>query len=307
MLALLVILMLEIPSAIFNHTLRNNYARVVATFGGAAAQLHRADAAMLQLPNLVLLAAFAAISALASATLDARLHLDTTSLVLVLAMFVSFSVITAINEVLRIPYLRRRTGQIGHLRLFPLGFVIGTVLVSMSRLADVHPGYVFGITSTLLFATPIEEADEARSNTVTGATLLGVALLAWIAWQPISGSATDPGAGMALVFVDAVLSTLWLSALQVLLFQFSGLAGMKGASIRRCNRRAWLAIYGAAAFMLVKMVLSPRAWRWGALTSAGFVATMIGFAVFTTAAVAFRVWARRPPPSLARDRRSVTT
>jgi hypothetical protein len=295
-LALLVIMLLEIPSAIFNHTLRENYQRVVGVFGGVAGWWQRADHTLLRLPNLVLLVLFSAVSGVASAALDARLGFDPTSVVLVVAMITSFGMITMIVELLRIPYLLRRTGQRARLRLFPLGFLIGTVLVTFSRIADVHPGYVFGVTTSLFFTSPVDDADEARSNAVSGATLLLVALAAWIGWQPIAGAASDQGAGLVLLFTDAVLSTLWLSALQVLLFQFSGLAGLKGAAIRRWNRGAWLAIYVGAAFMLVKMVLSPTAWRWGALSSAGFVTTLLGFMVFTAAAVAFRVWARRGPP-----------
>jgi hypothetical protein len=72
---------------------------------------------------------------------------------------------------------------------------------------------------------------------------------------------------------------------------------MHGRTLRRWNRWVWGGIYFGGAFLLVKMVLHPSAWRWGGLPQGTFLGMIALFAVLTLAAVAFWAWFNlRPAP-----------
>jgi hypothetical protein len=289
-LALLLILLVELPATLVNATLEDHHDRVVRPFGGIIDVAARADAVIAGWPTGLVLLAFAAVSGLIGAQLDPEFGLDATSAVLLVAMVGAFAITTLVLEVLRLPYLRARTGLGGRLKLFPLVLVVAAAAVVVCRTFDFQPGYVFGIAVALLLSEGIEEEDEARSLAMAGVGLLVLAAVTWFAWQPIADRAIAGDASVSTIFFDALLSTTWVMSLQLVLFEFSGFRGLHGKTLREWSRKTWVAIYFTAAFLLVKMVLHPSAWRWGGLPSGTFVGMMALFGVLLIGSVLFWAW-----------------
>ncbi|OWY62992.1 hypothetical protein B7486_55485 [cyanobacterium TDX16] len=289
-LALLLILLVELPSTLVNATLEDHHDRVVRPFAGVIDLAARADAVVARWPAAVIVLAFAGLSGLIGAQLDPEFGVDATSAVLLAALVGSFVITTLVLEVLRLPYLRARTGLGGRLKLFPFVLVLAAVAVVVCRIFDFQPGYVFGISIALLLSEGIEEEDEARSLAMAGVGLLVLAGTTWFLWQPVADRAMTGDAGVTTIFLDALLSTTWVMSLQLVLFEFSGFRGLHGKTLRRWSRKTWAAIYFTAAFLLVKMVLHPSAWRWGGLESGTFVGMIALFVVLLVGSVSFWAW-----------------
>jgi hypothetical protein len=288
--ALLLILLVELPSSLVNATIEDHHDRVMKPFAGVIGWAAAVDTKIARWPTALVLLTFAALSGVIGAQLDPGFGIDASSLTLLAALICSFVIITVVLEGMRLPYLRARTGKDGRLKLFPFVLVMAVVAVVVCRIFDFQPGYVFGVSVALLLSEGIEEEDEARSLAISGVVLLLVAGVAWFVWNPIADRAMLPDAGVVTIFFDALLSTTWVMALQVILFEFSSMRGMHGRTLRRWNRWVWGAIYFGGAFLLVKMVLHPSAWRWGGLPQGTFVGMIALFGVLMVAAVIFWAW-----------------
>jgi hypothetical protein len=296
-LTLLIILLVELPSTLVNSTMEEHEKRVTAPFAGVLAWVHAREDRLERLPAAALLVLFSAIGGLTASFLDPDFGLHGSSLVLLAALTLSYGVMTGVLELLRMPYLQRRTGQRAKLELFPVVLVIGVLVVVVSRLFEFQPGYVFGISIGLLLAPGIPDHVEAKSLARSGVALIVMAASSWLLWAPVVDRVDAGSSSLTLLFLDAFLSTLWVMSLQIVLFEFSSLRGMYGSVVRKWNTKVWLAIYVSAAFLLVKFVLHPSAARWGGLDQGTFIGVMSVFGVLTLGALLFWGWFQvRPGP-----------
>lgn len=291
MLVLLLIVMVGFPAELINSTLKEHYDQVNRPFVGVRSALAALEQRLMGVPNAVLLVGFAAVGALISGELDPSFGVNATSLVLFAALALAFVVVTVLLELVRIPYIhnRRRARYRHHLRLFPLALVMAVVFVVLSRVVGFRPGWVFGITCGLLLAPEVGEEEHASSLAVSGVLLLVTSLAAWLAWIPWSSAAQEPHPSLTVVFMDAFLATLWISALQAVIFGFAPLEALYGKTLQRWNFRVWVGLYVAALFFLVQLLLHPSAHRWGGVPSTTFWQMFSLFIVFLLGAIAF--WA----------------
>lgn len=299
-LTLLLILLIALPAELFNSTLKEHYHRVNRPLKGIQAWLAAVEEHFKTLPNPVLLVGFAVVGALIAGQLDPNFGLNPTSLVMFGALALAFVVITLVLELARIPYLDRRAGRRRrhHLRLFPLVLILGAIFVAVSRLAEFRPGYIFGITCGLLLADDVGEEDNARSLVVAAVLLLATSIGAWLLWLPFVDPVQEASPSLFVLFADAFLATLWVSCLQVVVFGYAPLEALYGKIVQRWHLGAWLAVYGAAMFLLVSFLLHPSAGRWGSLTTTTFLQMMSLFVVFLVASVVLWAWFRfRPDPT----------
>jgi len=298
-LTLLLILLIALPAELFNSTLKEHYHRVNRPLKGIQAWLAAVEERFKTLPNPVLLIGFAVVGALIAGELDPNFGLNATSLVMFSALALAFVVITLVLELARIPYLDRRAGRRRkhHLRLFPLVLILGAIFVTVSRLAEFRPGYVFGITCGLLLADDVGEEDNARSLTMAAVLLLATSVGAWLLWLPFVDPVQGASPSLFVLFGDAFLATLWISCLQVVVFGYAPLEALYGKIVQRWHFGVWVAIYGTATFLLVSFLLHPSAGRWGSLTTTTFLQMMSLFVVFLVASVVLWAWFRfRPDP-----------
>ena len=292
MLVLLLIVMVGFPAELINSTLKEHYDEVNRPFVGIGALLAGLEARLLGVPNAVLLVGFAVVGAAISGQLDPNFGLDATSIVLMAGLVMAFVVVTCVLELVRIPYIHAKRGArwSHHLRLFPLALVMAAVFVVLSRVADFRPGWVFGITCGLLLAPEVGDDEHAASLAVAGVLLLATSLGAWLLWIPWASAVVEPDPGLITLFMDAFLATLFISALQAVIFGFAPLDALYGKTLQRWNWRVWLGLYVAALFFLVQLLLHPSANRWGGVSSTSFWQMFALFVVFLVGAIVFWGW-----------------
>jgi hypothetical protein len=215
-LLLLLLLLAGLPAEVLNATLKANYHE--RPRGSRFPRLVALGGTINALPNPVLLAGFGLVGALIHSQLDPHLGLNRQSLVLVGGLAAAFVVVTGLAEALRIPYLRRRGGPPSHLRMFPLALIAAVALVAVSRAFELQPGLIFGITCGLALGGELNDLEEGRSIAVASVGLLVVAVTSWLLWTPVADAANGPDPGTGTLFLDAALSTLWLTGLQAVIF-----------------------------------------------------------------------------------------
>ncbi|MEZ5139287.1 MAG: hypothetical protein R2711_11135 [Acidimicrobiales bacterium] len=105
---------------------------------------------------------------------------------------------------------------------------------------------MFGITCGLLLASEVGDDEHAASLALAGVLLLATSLGAWLLWIPWASAVVEPDPGLITLFMDAFLATLFISALQAVIFGFAPLDALYGKTLQRWNWRVWLALYVAA-------------------------------------------------------------
>ena len=212
------------------------------------------------------------------------------------ALALVVAVVVSVHDLARLPYLNRRFGtDAAAFGLYPFSLGLAVVLVLVSRIAGFDPGFVFGLIGTLALSEAVRHRHEAVSLAAVGAGLLGVAVVAWLLWNPIVDRVIQPDPGLLTIFLDAFLAGLWLMCLQSVAFGYAPLRYFDGGKIREWNPTAWLAIQGTAMFLLVQFYLHPSAGRWGALDETSMRSALSVWAVFFVVAILFWAWFRYLP------------
>jgi hypothetical protein len=315
LLALLFVFLVALPSTIFNSTLTANYGRVTRRFRRVRVRHGRVETSVNHLPGGVLLVGFSVVGALIYGFLDPEFGFNQTTLVLVGALAVALIVVTGFFELLRVMYLQRRRRR-ARLVSYPLALVMAIILVALSRLGHIQPGYVFGLTCALVYVDPVAEPEEGRSIMLAALTLLGISFAAWFAWIPVHDAASVAHPGVSSVFFDAVLATIWICGLQSIIFGLLPMRFLYGEKLAAWSWIRWFAVYGLTTFIFVHVLVHPSSGRYGGSPHASLLSMLVPFFAFTAFAVAFWGWfrledRRRPLPTFAdaddSDQSSVTS
>jgi hypothetical protein len=301
-LVLLLLLLAGLPVEVLNATLKANYHE--RPRGSRFPRLVALGGTINALPNPVLLAGFGLVGALIHSQLDPHLGLNRQSLVLVGGLAAAFVVVTGLAEALRIPYLRRRGGPPSHLRMFPLALIAAVALVAVSRAFELQPELIFGITCGLALGGELNDLEEGRSIAVASVGLLVVAVTSWLLWTPVADAANGPDPGTGTLFLDAALSTLWVTGLQAVIFGLLPLRFLYGEKLVKWSPMSWIAIEGAALFLFVHAVARPGGGSEGHVSSATTWSMFGLLGLFTLGALGVWAWFRfvaptRPVPELA--------
>jgi hypothetical protein len=288
-----------IPATLVDKTIEENYHRIVRSFAADEERaIHRVERRLQALPDPVLLVGLSVVTALVFSLLDPSSGFDATTAVLVLALALVVAILISLHDLARLPYLNKKFGRpAAAFGVYPFSLILAAVLVVVSRVAGFEPGYVFGIVGTLAVKEAVTERDEAKTLAVVGAGFLGLALVTWWLWNPIVDEATKPDPSGLIVFLDALLSGLWLTAVTGVVFGFTPMRGFDGGQVRAWSRKAWLAIWAAGMFVLVQLYLHPSAGRWGGLDDTSMRTALSVWLLFLVAGILFWAWFRfRPDP-----------
>lgn len=302
-LTLLILVLVAIPSTLVDSTIQENYERIFGGHPRLRQVLIRAEAGLTALPDGVLLAGLSVTAALIFGQLDADLGWNASSVVLVTALALVVAIVVGVHDLARLPYLNRRSGgAAGGLGVYPFALLLAIGLVALSKVVGFQPGFVFGVVGGLALSEAVSERDDGRSLAAAGAGLLTIAFVAWWLWRPVAGQVLEPDPGAWVLFLDAFLATLWLTALQSVVFGLAPVRFLDGDQVRRWNAWAWLTLWAGAVFLLVQCYLHPSASRWGGVGDNTMRSALSVFAIFLVAGVAFWAWFRfRPTPDPATD------
>ena len=308
LLTLLILVLVAIPSTLVDSTIQENYERIFGGHPRLRVLLLRAEAGLTGLPDGVLLVGLSLTAALIFGQLDADLGWNASSAVLVAALALVVAVVVGVHDLARLPYLNRRSGgAAGGLGVYPFALLLAVGLVALSKVVGFQPGFVFGVVGGLALSEAVDDRDDGRSLAVVGAGLLAIAFVAWWLWRPVASQIVQPDPGPWMVFLDAFLATLWLTALQSVVFGLAPLRFLDGDQVRRWHPWGWLTLWAGSVFLLVQCYLHPSAGRWGGIEDNTMRSALGVFAVFLVVGVAFWAWFRlRAAPATSREENVAT-
>ena len=283
--AFLLVLLLGLPAEILNSSLKAR--QMNKPHHKRRGRIHELEARVNELPDAALLVGFGILSAIVYSELDPSIGVNARSALLVGALAAALIIITGLCEAVRIPYFRQRHELDAHLRMFPRALVIAVPLVIASRLLGFHPGFIFGVTCAVAVEGTLLDRDEGLSLGIVGVSVLSLGAIAWLLWIPASHAATvDDPSGVAIV-LDTFLATLWVTALQVVLFAMLPLKYLYGEKVLQWSRAGWFAMYFTAMFLFLQVLLHPSAGAWGGLSDGTLRALAATGVVLLGASVAY--------------------
>ncbi|MEA3019870.1 MAG: hypothetical protein QOI47_1394, partial [Actinomycetota bacterium] len=292
-LAFALVLFLGLPAELLNSSLKERFsgrprrARLPA--------LVRVEEVVNRLPDPLLLIGFGIASAVIYAQLDPSVGFDSTSMLLIGALALALIVVTGVVEAIRIPYLRRRHQVGSHLRMFPKAFVIAAALVLVSRVTGFHPGFIFGVTCGLTVSGRLRDEDEGRSIAMACGGLLVIAAIAWVSWIPAAAAAARDHPSALAILLDTFLATLWVTALQVVLFGLLPMRFLYGEKVMQWSRRGWAVLYASAMFLFVQTLFHPSSGNWGGFSDGTMLVIVVSGVALLLASIAFWFWVRIHP------------
>ncbi len=303
-LMLLLLLLIGLPAEIINSTLKEHYGGVLVGRklpDGVVQVTHRINS----LPNALLLVGFGVVGAVIYAELDPSFGWNRPTLILIAGLAAALVAVSGIFEALRIPYFRRAGGHEAHLRMYPLALVAAVILVALSRSIGFEPGFIFGVTCGLAMTSEINDIEEGRSVALVSIGMLVVSMASWVLWTPVAESAAGSNPSDATLFFDVMLSTLWVSGLQTVLFGLLPMRYLYGLRVMAWSRIGWATIFGGGLLLFISAVLHPSAQVWTASEGVFWTVTG-GIALFFLFAIVLWAWFRYVEPRRAAARSGVS-
>jgi hypothetical protein len=313
------VLLLTFPANLFNETFSENYADISAwwhkwALAALPERLRRrlrewlAQAKNWALARLGLAGrsdvkkdaretlAFAVVvtaGSLLGALLDPAFGLNLRTLVsfvaIVLAMLAG---VTVAGLVTGIYHRARRHGKVARkLHALPLGLVVAGACVVISRATGFEPGYLYGVVCGVTFGRELNRHEEGHVVALGSLAMLGVALLAWVAWAGLNPVASRPGSFFGAVLGDDFLASLFVSGLVGTVISLFPLRFMPGYKLRSWHKGAWAVTFGVALFLLVDALLRPGSAVSGSASTRSHVPLVTALALlvlFGGASLAFR-------------------
>lgn len=285
LLALLLVLLMPFPAALFNATLGANYDEVRGWFRW----LPRRDPSgppRERGPTWLRFLGVVGAAAVLNSLLDPRLRLDAASAETVGALALSIAVVSLLAVVPAWVVNRERP----HVEVLPLGLAVAAFCVLVSRLTSFEPGYLYGVIAGLAFTREMARSEKGRLAFTTSAFLLLAAVVAFVVRIPVHEAAAD--GGRALVLLDTVLAAVFAAGIEANVLGLLPLRFLPGENVLAWRRAAWAAAFGLSVFAFLH-ALSAKAGHDSATTSVVVAAVLFG--VFGTVSVAFWAWFRFRP------------
>ncbi len=184
---------------------------------------------------------------------------------------------------------RRLRGQpvIASPHALPAGLLVAGGCVLVSRLTAFEPGYLYGVIASIAFQGALPKNEQGHTAALGAVASLAVAVMAWLAWVPVSQAAGVPGAALPVVVLADLLASIFVSGLVGTVITLLPLRLLPGAALAAWNRWAWAGTFGIAAFGLVEVVLHPGSTP-AHPGRAAIVTAILLFAVFGGMTVGFR-------------------
>jgi hypothetical protein len=332
-----VIVLVPFPSALFNSTLEENYAEVMAGVARFRAGAHRrrrqlidwtrrkwserragavsqpvavpAEAAAPSDPGAAAAAVdrwstplgmltFVLASALAYAFLDPTFGFSLNSLATFAGIAIGLMIVLLAYG-LPLLWFSRSNGLALNVRALPETLIIAIVCVVISRIVNFQPGYLYGLVIGFFFAANIPRDKEGRAEATAAAGSLLVAFLAWVGLALLrSGSgATDASFVTALLASASV--TVVVAGLENAVFAMLPLRFLPGAAVYAWDRRVWALLIALGLFGFAHVLLNPSAGYLADTTRTSFFTLIVLLIGFGATSVIFWGWFRFRPGRVA--------
>jgi hypothetical protein len=308
-------LLMVFPAQIFNSTYEENHERIkraFGRFGWRRARAREPDAAAGQpdagpaespppgrLRRVGLFVACALVGTVLGGLLDPDVGANQATYALLTGVFVALLVAVLVALVSSWVFRSARHHPHGwYLRAIPSALLVAVLGVVVSRLTHFEPGYLYGVLGGAVFLGVLERRTEGRVETVTLTAGLGVALLAWVAFEPVAELANESDAPFPVLVADALLGCLFIGGIEGLLFSLIPLRFLPGFRVRQWGWVPWGLLTLLTAYLFVHVLLVPESGYLGRSTSVSATVTIALFAAFGVASGLFWLWFRlRPDPA----------
>ena len=263
----LVILFVTFPSALFNHTLSENYAEIAAIakrfqFVTAPARRQRERLGRLLNERRREFAVFAAVLAggsVINGLLDPAFGFNSRSATSYLATVVTLAYAVAVSALVAVAYRRVRARKTDWtFKTLPLGLVIAAACVLLSRLTHFQPGYFYGLVCGIAFGTNLVRHEDGHAAAIAAVVTMLLAVVAWIGWSFVNPIAIRSGAAWPLVFADDFLASVFVGGLVGNVIGLLPLKSLQGGRLIAWHRAVWAVIFAIAVFGLVQVLLHPE-------------------------------------------------
>jgi hypothetical protein len=299
LLALLMLLIIGFAGELFNNTVENNYSVIAGWLKkGPLGALRNLGGSFLGEARIGLVA-FLLLTALVSSFVDPHFGLDLRSLGEFLGFLVGLVIVLLSFKLPPMLAHRRRTGDLGRLRPLPWALVIAALFVLISRIANLQPGYLYGIVLGAIFVKEVSPREEGRETFFGSLWTLGAAVLGWLGLTWVHGlglSSQDP---VVTLFATACAAVA-VAGLEATAFGLMPMRFMPGYAVYRWNRVAWATLWGVSLFGFLHILIAPSSGYVSQLSPSAFAAALGVFAAF--GAVSILTWGyfrfRRPTPAL---------
>lgn len=289
-LALLFLLFMGFAGELFNSTLESNYDEVAGWFGGAGRRLAGIGRVWSGPAGAM---AFIGLGALVYALLDPGFALDLGALATYLGLLVGLMLVLVSFELPPMLLYRRRTGELPGLRALPWTLPAAAACVLLSRVAELQPGYLYGILLGLVFRRELSVADEGRQAAAGVLWTLIVAVAAWLALDWLRSGAAPGGFGPVLL--ETALAVVVVGGLEAVALGLLPMRFLAGASIYAWSRAAWAILFAAGLFAFFHLLVGPHTGYLAELDPAGLAAACGVFAAFGAGSVLFWSYFRFRP------------
>ena len=285
--AVMLLLLVALPAELFNSTLQAHNDRITRSKGLIRKFASNLEEKLNRLGNLSVMIILSAIGAILSCLVDPTFGFNRSSLAEVMGYFGTILITIGVTQLARSWYVERRFSKPSKLKTYPIGIMIALVLVIFSRIAHFEPGYVFGIFAALAFRVEPTQREEGKSVAMASIWLMLVALATWLIWIPLKHHVDSGHTSFFLLVADSMFATIWICALQSLLFGLVPIKYLDGECVVKWSKKAWLAIYGVVIFVFVETVMHPTSTGYGANSHANLLSMLYLFFGFTIVAVVF--------------------
>lgn len=284
--AVLVVLLLffmAFAAELFNSTLESHYDEVAGWF---SAWRRGVGGASRFWTGPIGIGLFMLLGAVVYAWLDPDFGPSAESAATLIGLLVGLVVVMLSFELPGMLMYRRRTGAMPGLRALPWTLIAAVVCVAISRIANLQPGYLYGLLLGIVFASEPTGAEEGRQTAVGASWTLLVSLGAWVALGVVRGDPA-PLTGLGGLVVETALAVIVVGGLEAVAFGLLPMRFLAGQALYRWNRPLWAALLGIGIFAFLYLLVGPHSGYLSELPLSGLIAAFGVFAAFGAISVAF--------------------
>ena len=289
-LSLFVLLLVGAPTPLFNETLESHLDDIQGYFtkrsrGGRRWLTRVTDAARRFAGSVWGVGVYLFMAALLYSFLTPGFPGSDWLLVLALSVF-SLVVATIVDILPGERYVRRRYQAHGSFRVALWTLVLAAATVLISRIANLSPGYMYGIIGTFVFAIPLSREDEGRMEARGAVGLLILALVSWFARIPFEPTPGVPLTGPLLV-INMALVGMFVVAVEGLVFGLIPISFMPGQKILAWSKWRWALLWGAGLALFAHVLVYPVTLAQPSPDPASLATTLVSAGLYGALAVIF--------------------
>jgi hypothetical protein len=243
--------------------------------------------------------AFIVVGGVLFAAITPDFGLNRTTLAVIAGMTGAVAVVTIGFRTPTEFWWHRHYREWGRIEVLPGSVIVAVVCVAFSRLADLQPGYLYGLLAGFAFRRRISESTEGRLVAANTVFVLAVCTTAWIARVPVSAAAARPGASAWLFALETCLAAIFLLGIESVAMSLLPMRFLDGIKLLAWSRVVWALLLSLGIFAVVQILLTPGSGYVGHTTGGVTIAVATLFLAFSLASVAFWGYFRYRPSRMA--------